>query len=164
MFTVDEYNKYYRRSLHRQIKNNVSHSRKLSPGRLKHPDKDSPEYRKNKCEQTSKCETEVSYWMTWGSSGPLEPLLMPIIATVKGCGQFCCSSHSRVLFIPSQNSSSIWFACSAFRIQWLVFPVGGSLLWRTTRGFLRHRSVQWSRPRIKEAPICNVKLRPYCPT
>lgn len=87
MFTIDEYNKYYRRSLHRQIKIHVSHSRKLSPGRLKHPDKDSPEYRKNKCEQTGKYETDVSCWMTWGSSGPLEPLLLPIIATAKGCGQ-----------------------------------------------------------------------------
>lgn len=61
MFPVDDDNKCYRSSLHKQIKIHVSLSPRLSPRGLERPEKkDSPEYRKSKSEQTGKDEAEVS--------------------------------------------------------------------------------------------------------
>lgn len=62
MFTINANNKYYRRSLHKQIKIHLTHSQKLSLRGLEHLDKYGPEYGKNKCEQTGKYEAEISCW------------------------------------------------------------------------------------------------------
>lgn len=121
MFTINADNKYYRRSLHKQIKIHLNHSQKLRLRVLEHLDKYGPEYGKTKCEQTGKYEAEILCWMVQGSSGPLEPLHY---CHCQQMGKLLCSSHSHLIpySSPSQMRSHIWSACSAFPIQLIGFP------------------------------------------
>lgn len=54
MFTINADKKYYRRSLHKQIKVHLNHSQKLRLRVLEPLGKYGPEYGKSKCEQTGK--------------------------------------------------------------------------------------------------------------